>query len=248
MGFYSFYSYTRGFGARTSIRGRFLLNFINSLQSDVTKMAYRRALIRFMQHFQIKDTDILVKLPRHDIESYLTRYFQHQKESNRSRSSMELTMFAVNHFCVMNDILINIKKISKFKRSLKRQHYDNAYSHRDILKLTSIMPLRVKICVMIFASTGIRSGALTPLRLRNLKKIENLYKFTNYEGDREEYDTFCTPECASLIDSYLDYKTRSGEKLTPDSYLIREDFDINDIEQIRKMTLSRPTHIWKFLR
>jgi hypothetical protein len=85
----------------------------------------------------------------------------------------------------MNDILINIKKISKFKRSLKRPHSDTAYTHADIRKLTSVMPLRIKLCVMIFASTGIRSAALTPLRLRNLKKIENLYKLTIYEGERK---------------------------------------------------------------
>jgi hypothetical protein len=30
-------------------------NFINSLQSDVTKVGYRRALIRFMNYFEIKE-------------------------------------------------------------------------------------------------------------------------------------------------------------------------------------------------
>ena len=33
------------------------LNFINSLKSDSTKEGYRNALLRFMQHFHIKDTD-----------------------------------------------------------------------------------------------------------------------------------------------------------------------------------------------
>lgn len=51
---------------------------------------------------------------------------------------------------------------------------------------------------------------------------------------KDEYFTFCTPECASYIDSYLEYRTRSGEKLTKDSFLIREQFDVNDIEQVRK--------------
>jgi hypothetical protein len=94
---------------------------------------------------------------------------------------------------------------------------------------------------MIYASTGIRSGALTPLKLRNLKKVEDLYQFTIYEGESEEYYTFCTPECAHLIDSYLDFRKRSSEKLDGDSFLIREDFDIHDIEQIRER--ARPvTH------
>jgi len=44
---------------------------------------------------------------------------------------MNLVMFAVNHFCLMNDILINIKKIFKFKTSLQNQGTDFAYLHAD---------------------------------------------------------------------------------------------------------------------
>jgi hypothetical protein len=40
-------------------------------------------------------------------------------------------MFAVNNFCLMNDILINIKKIFKFKTSLQNQGTDFAYLHAD---------------------------------------------------------------------------------------------------------------------
>src|SRR5262245_22845313 len=34
--------------------------------------------------------------------------------------------------------------------------------------------------------------------------------------------------------SYLEYRTKSGELLHDESYLIREQYDINDFEQIRK--------------
>jgi hypothetical protein len=36
---------------------------------------------------------------------------------------------------------------------------------------------------------------------------------------------FCTPECTSAIDSYLQYRILYGEKITPESPLIREQFD-----------------------
>lgn len=161
---------------KVDLEGNAYYNFINSLQSDVTKEGYKRALVRFMQYFQIKDTETLAKLTRQDLESYLIRYFQHQKENNKSKSAMELTMFAVQHFCVMNDILINFKKISKFKRSTKIPQTDLAYTHSDILQLTSVMPLRIKTCVMIFASTGIRRGAITLSRLESsLSPPESFY-------------------------------------------------------------------------
>ena len=49
---------------------------------------------------------------------------------------------------------------------------------------------------------------------------------------------FTTPECTAMIDSYLEYRKRSGELLNPNSYLIREAFDNNDIRQVKE--LSRP--------
>ena len=82
-------------------------------------------------------------------------------------------------------------------------------------------------------TSGIRIGGLPSLRLRNAEKLDSIYKITVYEGSNSQYYTFCTPECASFIDAYLDYRTRSGEKLNPDSYLIRDQFDITDLEQIR---------------
>jgi hypothetical protein len=64
-----------------------------------------------------------------------------------------------------------------------------------------------------------------------LQKIDNyqLYKITVYENEDEEYISFVTPECTSLIDSYLEYRQRHGEHpLKEDSPLIREEFDNND--------------------
>lgn len=155
-----------------------------------------------MQYFEIKDTNTLPKLPCQDIESYLMKYFQYQKDKYRTKNSMNLVLFAVNHFCLMSDILINIKKIFNFKTSLQKQGTDFAYLHADILRLTNVMPLRIKMCIMIYSSTGIRRSVLKPLQLRNLKKIYNhdLYKFTIYEGEKEQYITYCTPGTASLID------------------------------------------------
>lgn len=38
---------------------------------------------------------------------------------------MNLILSAVNHFCVMNDIVINYKKICKFKCPTKKLNFDN---------------------------------------------------------------------------------------------------------------------------
>jgi integrase len=83
------------------------------------------------------------------------------------------------------------------------------------------------------ASSGIRIGGLPSLRIRNLEKINNVYKITVYEGSNSQYETFYTPECTSYMDAYLESRTKNGEDLNIDSYLIKDQFDITDLEQIR---------------
>jgi hypothetical protein len=77
----------------------------------------------------------------------------------------------------------------------------------------------------MFSSTGLRLEALIELKMKHLEKIGSLYKIIAYNDEKEEYVTFCTPECASAIDSYLDYRKREGESINPDSCLIRDEFD-----------------------
>jgi hypothetical protein len=77
-----------------------------------------------------------------------------------------------------------------------------------------------------------RIGALQTLKLDDLEKIDEIYKITVYRGDKEEYSTFCTSECAKEIDSYLEFRRRRGEILTDNSYLIVKKFGVR-IEDYR---------------
>ena len=227
------------------LEGDCYLNFINSLKSEVTKRCYRDALTRFMRFSQIATTEELARLSSSEFEFYLKRYLEHQKQTDGSYSSMNMVTNTVNHFCTMNDIVINSRKISKFKTPTgngkgKGQEQDEAYTCEEIQKLLNVAPLRMKVCILIYASTGIRKSALPSIQMRHLEKIDkhNIYKLIIYPGEKEQYFAFCSPECAKTIDEYLEYRTRLGEILTPESYLIREDFDINDIEQIRSKSRS----------
>jgi hypothetical protein len=64
--------------------------------------------------------------------------------------------------------------------------------------------------------------------------MQVLYQITVYAGYEEEYICFTTPEAAKAIDEYLAYRERASEALIPNSPLFREQFDVNDLEQIRR--------------
>lgn len=71
-----------------------------------------------------------------------------------------------------------------------------------------------------------RIGAPTEFKMKDLRKMDNLYQFIVYKGyDDSEYITSCTPECAQAIDSYLDCRKRYGEKIDDEPPLARDQFD-----------------------
>ncbi len=79
---------------------------------------------------------------------------------------------------------------------------------------------RERAIILILSSTGMRVGAVHPLRLKDLKKwiIDEqgnyIYQIQVYSpSSKYRYYTFCTPECAVAIDNYLELRKRYGEKL-----------------------------------
>ena len=87
------------------------------------------------------------------------------------------------------------------------------------------------------ASSGVRIGAIPSMTICHLEKRGDLYKINVYKGQKGkgQYYTFCTPECARAIDSYLELRKRCGEKITPTSTspLFRKDFDTDLHEHAR---------------
>jgi integrase len=208
--------------------------FIKSCRSEVTKKAYAFILNRFMAHYELSDYEDILSLSVKQLEEMVVDYLLFMRKDNLSKSYVTQQISAIKRFLFMNDVVLNWNKIIEYKGEFKRKQKDEAYTAEQINKILQTCDSRSRVMVLIFASTGIRIGALPELRLRSLKKIGDLYQITFYEGYNDEYTTFCTPECATAIDSYLGFRERHGEKLTPESFLIRQEFDINDLEQIRK--------------
>jgi integrase len=174
------------------------------------------------------------------IEQHLIEYMVYLK-TRILYSTRMVYCSAVFTFYAMNDITLNKKKLYRYLGEQTRGHRDRAYTTEEISKLLDASDLRLRSIVLFLSSTGCRLGALPLLRFSNLKLFSefDLYQVTIYETTKDEYYTFTTPECKRAIDAYLEYRERCGERLTPDSPLFREQFDINDPFQISKPRLIR---------
>lgn len=117
-------------------------------------------------------------------------------------------MSALLSFYEVNDISLRKKRIARFLGvQSTRKHNDRAYTTEEIKKmLDHAADIRTKVIVLLLASSGIRLGAVaelnkTPTKNARLQHIQ----ITIYHNTREEYFTYCIPECASAIDDYLNY-------------------------------------------
>jgi integrase len=204
-------------------------DFINTLDSDYTKEMYQHCVSKFLKYCKL-DLASFLKLPPQDISILVTKYLV-VISPKYSRKYKNMILSAIKHACDMNDIALNWKKIKKFIKSEKTENStngkDRGYTHQEIQTILDFSDQRIKTVFLVLASTGVRAGALNSLRVGDLKRIDshNLYKITVYSGDKESYQTFCTPETAKEIDIYLDFRKRHGEKITADSFLIVKKFN-----------------------
>ena len=97
------------------------------------------------------------------------------------------------------------------------------FTNDDIAKmLSTTQKIRTKAIVLFLSSLGIRPSALVDPILKVVDLVEmphDCYAIKIYDGSREGYWGFLTPESRKAIDAYLRTRKRNGEVITEDSPL-----------------------------
>jgi integrase len=209
----------------------------DGLQSPHTISAYRLTFNHFLdQTVHTHDLQVMLDYSPRIIESMIIEHVKHLRDVEKlSHKSIQVHCAAIFHFFDMNDVILNRRKIKRFLPPDESSPSDRAYSHEEIVKILSKCDERSRVIILLMVSTGMRIGALPGLQIGDIAsvRIDNsnskLYKMWVYARSRKDrYYTFCTPECAAAIDSYLDYRKRFGEELKDKTPLIREQFNIDN--------------------
>lgn len=202
--------------------------FFDSIRSKQTRIKYSSS---FKKYLEI--TGIVNPLEEKDpriIQRQIIDFIIKLKKEGKSHGAIHNYKSMILAFYKINDVILNTTKIGKFMPEQRKVKKDRGYEHAEIGKMLEIADERMRVVVLLLASTGMRIGAIPSLKIRNVEDT----KITVYENDKEEYFTFITSECTQAIDSYIDMRSRYGEKITDDSYLVREQFDIRDNFAISK--------------
>jgi integrase len=234
--------------SQLSLEGTTYQNFINAIKSPATRTAYNVSIRRYLNHIKQKSMDDLLAHsntnPRY-IESQIIDYIMSLRNSGVSYATIQFLVAPIFTFYQLNDVILNRKKVSRYLGEYKRVVKDGAYTTEQIQQMLQTADIRMRVIILILASTGARVGSLPGLVLGNLTKSpdQKVFRIIFYEGTNNEYYTFTTNECASSVDNYLLYRQRCGEKISfnettqrwepYDTPLLRLQFDGEDVLQAR---------------
>jgi integrase len=203
--------------------------FIDSCRAQKTKETYESSLRTYMLFRNITSVEPLLLEDPKEAQSKIIDFIGAQQQKGLSWQTRVIRTAALKHFYEMNDVTLNWKKINRFIGEKVRTVQDRAYTKDEIRRMLDKCDERKRVMILLLASTGMRLGALHPLKLKHLTKVnESIYRITVYHGTPNQYIAFCTPECASALDSYLEYRKRYGENLSSESPVLREQFDKSD--------------------
>lgn len=219
------------------LQGNAYDNFVNAIKTKESEKTYNFALRKFMLFQNVQQVnDLMVPDPK-SIEAKIIAWIVHLKKVQQVAPVTINTYLApIMLLYAMNDITLNKRKINKYLPESQRQYADRAYSREEIAQLLNFCNERERALILLLASTGMRIGAVPDLQIQHLRKISDygIYQITVYAGwINDEHYCFTTPEATKAIEAYLEYRQRYGEKINPDSPLIREQFDVNDLGDVR---------------
>jgi integrase len=152
----------------------------DGLKSQQTKEVYRLAFQYFIK-VTVKSDNLRVLLDTKPsvIESKIISHIEHLKDERKLKYwSIQVYCSAILHFFAMNGIVLNTKKIKRFLPLEDTYAADRPYSVDEIQQIIDKCDIRSRVVILLMTSTGMRVGALSALRLSDIKKIDEYSLFT----------------------------------------------------------------------
>jgi hypothetical protein len=216
--------------------------FVYGIRSPYTKDSYCRRLRGFFDAINLgkgntlrERCNIFVHKGRADPNwafNNIIRFLHYQKERVGKKEITAGTLHnyvkTLKMFCEITDIAIPWKKITRGLPRGRRYADDRSPTIEEIHKIIEYPDRRIKPLVYTMSSSGIRVGAWDYLKWGHVSPIIKeeckllAARVNVYAGEDDEYFTFITPEAYLSLESWMRYRSRCGEHITKDSWVMRD--------------------------
>lgn len=216
--------------------------FFDAIRAPETRRKYQARLAQFLDYAGAKGDNLSQKArwftdaARKDydrttwtISSFLMEQKTRAEKGEISASTVSNYVKPLKLFCEMNDIVINWKKIGRKLPTGREYANDRAPTKDEIKILIGYPDRRIKPCLFLMVSSGIRIGAWETLSWGDITPIKEgervkAAKLRVYPGDKEEYYTFISGEAYRAIEEYIQYRALAGERIGANSPVLRDLF------------------------
>jgi integrase len=167
-----------------------------------------------------KTTDLIL--------NYMLIHINRAAQKIISRSTVRNFYKPIKLFCDMNNIPFNARMITRGIPSGSESSNDRIPTREEILEMLKYPDRRLKPITFTMLSSGIRIGAWDYLKWKNIIPLYNEKKeiiaarIIVYDGEPERYFSFITPEAYYSLKEWMDFRQTQGEKITPESWLMRD--------------------------
>lgn len=220
---------------QTSLSQRGERLFLNSVRSPHSRRVYKFFFDKYLRIHGYKEASDLLARNQKEIETEIIEFIISSTEKGMKYAAILNYIKPVITFAKINDLMVNSKKINRYMPPNVRTKKTTAYTHEQISKLLEVADERMKAVILLCSSAGLRIGSIPSLNWGSLQEVSagagaggDLYQITVYEGEPEEYITYCSSEAKKAILSYISVRERFSEVILPSSPLIREQWDRRD--------------------
>jgi len=206
----------------SSMEQRSVILFHSAIKAENTRKGYDNQLKKYLEYFIIKNYDSLLQIDEKKTQRMIEDYILHLRSIGSSRAKVKISIYALELFYSMNDIMINWKKI---KRMIPEEmlSVNRPYTTEDLQKLTKLLSRTPKwlAFVHVMSASGTRAGFVEYLKMKDILDMPNTKckALRIYSGHKEEYYTFIHEEAVNALNDYLDSRRKKGDELNENDYV-----------------------------
>lgn len=212
--------------------------WLERFKSSATKRSYVLNLQLFCRFYRTNPDELLLRTDT-ELEDMIMRYVIYLKKTaagmpgkptkgKHCGNSIPNYIYGVRHFLKAHKRhkQIDWEGIYELYPEKIRGNW-RAYRTEEIANMLNIADVRMRVIILLMTSGGMRVGALPELKFKHIKKIEphgiglvSIYAHSS----NDHYYTLLNRECMDTIEKYKQHRIRLGEKITEESYVLRDHF------------------------
>lgn len=215
-------------------------SFLKALRTDATRESYSYVLRRVL-----KDPDAFLKLEKKQMEDALLAYIADTR-GKVAGSTLGHRIAVVRSFLDFYEVALNWKKVKGSLPAARHVSLDRAPTVEEIRELLKFCGPRERAMVLMMCSGGFRVGSWSYFSVKDVAFLDNgLARIRVYRGEPEEYKTLVSSEAADALGQYLETRRRAGEKVGPDSPLIRDRWSYEQNGQQKTIIAPEVAHLMR---